>query len=77
MESWCVLPHRSLDSLGEQEAFVDGVDCVIGLHIALSLQQDWSSVQSIICPEHSEPAFLVAMDECPELNHEGKTTYDS
>lgn len=68
-----VHPHRSLDALGEQEALIDGVDSVIRQHITLPLQQDRSSVQSIICPEHSEPAFLVTMDECPESKHEGNT----
>lgn len=67
-------PHRSLDAFGEQEALVDGVDCVIRQHITFPLQQDWSSVQAIICPEHSEPAFLVTMNECPGLNREGKVS---
>lgn len=63
------LPHHhtycAFDSLWEQKPLVDCVDGVVGFNIALPLQQDRSSVQSIIGPEHREPAFFVAVDQGP------------
>ena len=64
-----VLPHPrtygALDSLWEEKPLVDGVDSVVGFHVTLPLQQDWSSVQSVIGPEHCEPALFVTVDQGP------------
>ena len=57
--------YSAFHSLWEEEPLVDGVDSVIRLNITLPLQQDWSSVQPIISPEHCEPAFFVTMDQGP------------
>lgn len=67
-EVWpcCIsLTYCAFHSLREEEPLVDGVDSVIRLHITLPLQQDWSSVQSVIRPEYCEPTFLVPVDQGP------------
>lgn len=57
--------HSALHPLREQEPLVDGADGVIGLYITLPLEQDWSGVQSVVSPEHGEPALLVPVDQGP------------
>lgn len=52
-------------SLWEEKSLVDGVDSVIGFNITLSLQQDGTSIQSVISPEHCKPALFVTVDQCP------------
>lgn len=63
------LPHQNtysaFDSLWEEKPLVDSVDSVVGFNITLPLQQNGSGVQSIISPEHCEPAFFVPMDQGP------------
>lgn len=64
------LPYRytycAFDSLREEESLVNSVDGVIRLNITLSLQQNWSGVQSVISPEDCEPSLFVSMDQGPE-----------
>lgn len=57
--------YCAFDSLWEEKSLVDSVDGVIWFNVTLSLQQDWSGVQSIISPEHCEPALFVTMDQGP------------
>lgn len=57
--------HCALDPLREEESLVDCVDGVIALDVTLPLQQDGPGVQSVVGPEHREPALLVPMDQRP------------
>lgn len=67
--------HCASDSLWEQEPLVDGVDGVVGFNVTLPLQQDRSGIQSVVGPEHREPALLVSMDQGPacQRHRAGKT----
>ena len=58
-------PYHGLDALGEEEAVVEGVDGVVGLHVRLALQEDGSGVQPRVRPEHREAAALVAAHQGP------------
>lgn len=60
-----ICTYCAFDSLWEEKSLVDCVDGVIGFNITLPLQQDWSGVQSVIGPEHCEPALFVTMDQGP------------
>ncbi len=69
-----VFPHVytycAFDPLWEEKSLVDCVDSVIGFNVTLPLQQDWSSVKSIISPEHCEPALFVTMDQGPACHRQ-------
>lgn len=57
--------YHGLDALWEEEAVVQRVHGVVGLHVALPLQQDGPGVQSVVGPEHAEAGFLIALDQRP------------
>lgn len=57
--------YHGLDALWEEEAVVEGVHGVVGLHSTLPLQQDGSGVQPFVSPEHCESSFLIAVDQGP------------
>lgn len=57
--------YHGLDALREEEAVVQCVHGVVGLHGALPLQQDGPGVQSVVGPEHAEAGFLIAPDQGP------------
>lgn len=61
--------YHSIDALWEEEPVVECVHGVVLLDRTLPLQQDWSSVQSIISPEHCEASFLVTVDQGPVYTH--------
>lgn len=68
--SYQLSPHHhstycALDSLWKEKSLVDCVDSVIGFNITLLLEQDWSSVQPIISPEHGEATLFVTVDQSP------------
>ncbi|KAF7662760.1 hypothetical protein LDENG_00228700, partial [Lucifuga dentata] len=45
----------------------ESVHSVVGLNGTFPLQQDRSSVQTVISPEHCEAGFLIAIDQGPAL----------
>lgn len=57
--------YHGLDALWEEEAVVQRVHSVVGLHGALPLQQDGPGVQPVVSPEHAEAGLLIALDQRP------------
>lgn len=57
--------YHGLDALGVEEAVVNAVHGVVGLHVTLLLQQDGACVQPIVSPENGEAGLLIPLDQSP------------
>lgn len=63
MRFW--LTHHSFNSFWEEEAVVQCVHSVIGFHWTFLLQQDGTSVQTIISPKYGETSFFIPLNQSP------------
>lgn len=56
--------------LRQEESSVQSVHSIIDLHITLLLEQQRTSVQTIVCPEDREAGLPVSIHEGPEKGRE-------
>ena len=61
----CCSVHHGLNALWEEEAVVEGVHGVVGLHHTIPLEQYGPCVQTVIRPEDGEAGFFITMDQGP------------
>ena len=60
--------HHAFDALRVQEPVVQGVNCLIGINIYTLLKKDWTCIQTIISPEHTEASLLISFHQSPNKN---------